>query len=228
MAGSIVNAASVASATTSLVCNKPTGTAQSDVLVAAVATDFATYAAMTAPGGWTLRAGHDQGANSIHLKVFTLTAGAAEGSTYTFVQGASSDGVCTIVAVRGVEEAGLIAPTPTYTSTTGSTRTAPTVSGANSGAVLLAGAMTDGSGGLTTWTPPSGMTEQGDVQSATFTTQSVATLLDPGSPTGTKDFVCTGTPVAPGGVQWSLVLLATPNPRSPVLRPGWATMRGTW
>lgn len=224
MAGSVVNAASVASATTALSCAMPTGTVQGDVMVAAVSSDWGTYAAVTAPGGWTLRTGQDGGTDNIHCKVFTKTAGASEAGPYAFAQAASSDGVAAIVTLRGVDEStavGLYGST--LTVTTSSTRTAPTLTGATAGAVLVCGAMTDGSAGATTWTPPSGMTEQVDVQSATFTTESFATLLSPGSPTGTKDFVCTGTPTAAGGIQWSAVFNASgaaDAPPWPVRPPG--------
>jgi hypothetical protein len=230
MAGSIVAASSVAAGATPLSCAMPTGTGQFDVMVAAHATDWDTYAAMTAPAGWSLLGGYDVGSNSVHLKVWTKTAGVSEAGPYSFAQGSSSDGAVSIVSVRGVVEANALFAA-TYTSTTGSTRTAPSVTGANSGAVLLSGAMTDGSAAATTWTPPAGMTKQVDVQSVTFTTQGVASLLDPGTPTGTKDFVCTGTPVAPGGIQWSVVLLAPASaglPRPPVVAPSAAVMRSVW
>lgn len=208
MAGSVVNAASVSNgAGTALSCAMPTGTVQDDVMVASVSSDFGTYAGITAPAGWTLRTGQDGGTDNIHYKVFTKTAGASEAGPYGFAQSASSDGVVSIVTLRGVTEStagGLYSSS--LDRTTSTTRTAPTITGATAGAVLVCGAMCDGGGGTgRTWTPPSGMTEQGDVQSGLWTTQGVATLIDPGDPTGTKDFTANIAPPATGGIQWSAV-----------------------
>jgi hypothetical protein len=214
VAGSVVNAASVSNgSTTTISCAMPTGTVQNDVMVAAVSTDWDTYANMTAPAGWALRTGFDNGLNSVHCKVFTKTAGAGEAGPYGFGQGTGSDGVASIVTLRGVDEstsAGLYAVT--YTGTTSTTRIAPTVTGATTGSVLVCGAMIDGpspSGNTITWTAPAGMTERADVQSNAFTSQSVATLLDPGDPTGTNSFTSSVAAATNGGIQWSAVFNAT-------------------
>jgi hypothetical protein len=205
--GSVVGAASVASSTITLSCAMPTGTVQNDVMVAAVSTDWDTYADITAPTGWTVLTGQDNGANTVNVKVFTKTAGASEAGPYLFHQGASSDGVCSIVTLRNVTEAGAIA-SATFTGTTSTTRTAPSITGATAGSVLVCGAMCDGPGtSAITWTPPSGMTEQADISSGSFTSHTVATLLNPGSPTGTKAFTASASIPSVGGNQWSAVFL---------------------
>lgn len=209
MAGSVVNAASVASATTALSCAMPTGTIQNDVMLGAVTADWGTYANIAAPAGWTLLTGQNNGTNTINTKLFTKTAGASEAGPYAFVQGASSDGVVAIVSLRGVDEAGAIASI-VHVATTSTTRTAPSVAGATSGSVLVCGANCDGiTGGTVTWTPPSGMTEQFEVESGQFTAMSMATLLNPSDPSGTKDFTTSAAITTAGGDQWSVVFLAS-------------------
>jgi len=222
VAGFVINAASIAGATTTLSCAMPTGTTQGDIMIASVCSDWSSYANTTAPGGWTLRTGYDNGNNNIHCKVFTKTAGAGEAGPYAFGQGASSDGVAAVVTLRGVFESTAAGNyNVTYTATTGTTRTAPTLTGAAGGAVLVCGAMCDGgASGAVTWTPPSGMAEQVDAASGAFTSQGIATLLSPGSPTGTKDFTVSGTTQSTGGIQWSAVFQPIPGAaaQSPVSR----------
>lgn len=208
MAGSFVAAASVQGAGT-MTCANPTGTVLGDVMTAFVSTDYGTYAAMTAPTGWTLRGGYDAGSNAIHVKVFTKTAGASEATSYAFPQGTSSDGTVNIVTARGCTETGLIISVVFDTSTSTS-RAAPSLTGAVAGAVLLCGAMLLNAGAsppTRTFTPPSGMTECADIQAGNYTASTVAYLLGPSSPTGTKTFTCSGVAnVDVGGIQSSIVL----------------------
>lgn len=202
MAVSIVNAASTAGASSPLSCAKPTNTADGDVMVAFQSNDFGTYAATTPPAGWTLLTGYDRGSNGFHVKIWTKVA-AGEGGTYSFAQSASTDGCVTIVTLRGADTntanwltaalSNITAPATTYD--------APTVSGAAAGSALLAFVMSENSNTATTftWTPPGGMTEQADVQSTTWTSQSVASLLSPSNPTGAKTFTHTGAAGTTGG-----------------------------
>jgi hypothetical protein len=210
--GTVVNSASVASATTTLTCNKPTSTAEDDVLLAVQSGDAAEHDEMRAPTGWQPLLEYDVGSGSLHFKAWTLTAGASEPASYDFTQGTGSNGTVTIVAMRGVVEAGVRREIVPDTGT-GATRTAPTVEGAVPGSILLCGATTD-PGAACTWTPPTGMTEQADLQAGTTnTTHSVASLLNPTDPTGTKDFTLSSTTTAPGGIQWSAVFPMPPDPQ---------------
>jgi hypothetical protein len=200
--GTVVDTQSVVSTTTSLVCNKPTGLAQYDVMLAVQSGDFAAHDEMKPPAGWQPLFEYDVGQDNLHVKGWTLTTGASEPSTYTFTQGASSAGVVSITAMRGVVEAGARWDL-SYVATTSATRTCPTVEIAAPGSILLCGAVAD-PGAARTWTPPTGMTELVDVQSTTNTTHTVASKLDPGQPTGTKDFTASGLLAAAGGIQWSV------------------------
>lgn len=209
--GTIVNSASVSGTGTTLTCNKPTSTAEGDVMLAVQSGDFNDFDLMTSPNDWQPLFEYDVGLDNLHTKGWTLTAGASEPASYNFTQGTGSAGTVTIVAMRGVVEGGVRREIVADTGTT-ATRTCPTVEGAVDGSILLCGAMTD-PGAARTWTPPSGMTEQADVQSGTATTHSVASLLDPPDPTGAKSFTLSGTTVAPGGIQWSAVFPMPPDPQ---------------
>jgi hypothetical protein len=173
--------------------------------------DFNDHDLMTSPNEWQPLFEYDVGFDSLHVKGWTLTAGASEPASYNFAQGTGSAGVVTIVAMRGVVEGGVRHELVPDTGTT-ATRPSPTVEGAVPGSILLCGATTD-PGAARTWTPPSGMTEQADVQSGTATTHSVASLLNPTDPTGAKNFTLSGTTVAPGGIQWSAVFPMPPDPQ---------------
>jgi hypothetical protein len=209
--GTIVNSASVTGTANTVTCSKPSGVAAGDVMLAVQAGDFNDHDLMTSPNAWQPLFEHDAGFDSLHVKGWTLTAGDSEPASYDFTQGTGSAGVITIVAMRGVVEAG-VRYEITPDASTGATRTCPTVEGAVPGSILLCGAMAD-PGAARSWTPPTGMTEQSDAQSSTGTTQSVASLLDPGDPTGTKSFTLSGTTTAPGGIQWSAVFPMPPDPQ---------------
>lgn len=211
MAGSVVAAASIAGDTTPLVCTKPTGTADGDLLLAWQMNDYSTYASLTAPAGWTQLTGLDRGTNVMHLKVWYRVA-ASEGANYSWAMGSGVDGCVTIVALRGVNtsSASWLWATPVW-SANGASRTAPSVSGATAGSVLICSTLADMNNTAATWTPPTGMTEQADVQSTTWATQSVASLLAPSDPSGTKVFTCSSSVMfgSNGGIEWSIVVPAT-------------------
>lgn len=208
-AGSIVNAASVSAQAAPLVCAKPSGTADGDVLVSFQSNDWGTYAEMTEPGGWSLLTGLDRGSDNQHVKVWVKVA-SSEGADYSFGQG-SADGCVTIVALRGVDTntANWVYAAPAWAAQSAS-RVAPSVSGAADGAILLCHSMVemeDQSGAA--FAPPSGMTEQGDIQSTTWNAHSVASLLSPSNPSGTKTFTVSPSPGSTiGGIEFSVVIPA--------------------
>jgi hypothetical protein len=88
-------------------------------------------------------------------------------------------------AMRGVVEAGSGGPSPTTPPPRPPAPAPP--SRAAPGSILLCGAMTD-PGAARTWTPPTGMTEQADVQSAPPPPTRWRRCSTPSEPTGTKDF----------------------------------------
>jgi len=68
--------------TADLVINKPTGTAEGDLLVVTIIQDTSDTTTVTLPDGWTLI--HDIASSSSRTTVAYKTAGASEGASYTF------------------------------------------------------------------------------------------------------------------------------------------------
>jgi hypothetical protein len=215
MGGSVVAAANQKGATTTLVCNKPTGTASADVMLAWHGNDAGTYAAMTAPAGWTLLTGLDMGTDLLHQKIWYRQAGGSEGTTYTFNQGSGDDGVVIVVTCRGVDAtaAHWLWATPVW-SANSTSRVAASVAAAQPGGILLCSSMVDANNVAASYTPPTGMTEQGDAQSNTWTTESVATLLNPPNPSGTKTFTVSTSNLftGHGGIEFSIILPPATGP----------------
>lgn len=206
--GSFVAAASASGDTSTLTVTKPTGTADSDKMVAYQCSDWGTHAGLTAPAGWALLTELDRGSNNLHLKIWTKTA-SSEGANYAFPQGSGVDGCCSIITLRDVDNntANWLYATPAWAANS-SSRVAPSVAGAAAGAVLLCSALVDMNNTAVTWTPPSGMTERVDVQSNLWISQSIANLLDPADPTGTKTFTTSSSTFigSVGGIESSIVI----------------------
>lgn len=201
MPGSIVAASQIAGATTSLVCNKPTGTASGDVMVAFAAADWGDPAAMTATG-WSPVDSQLQGTNALNVKVWSKVAGGAEPSTYTFGGDAASDNAVGIITTRGTTASFLTAKT--FTPSSSLSRVAPTILGVPTPSILLCFVMVDGSAGLT-FLPPAGMAEQVDVQSTDWTAISVASLLAVSGDTGTQTFTASNSN-SPAGIEMSVAI----------------------
>lgn len=213
MAGSVVAAASQSGDTSSLTVSKPTGTADGDLMFGFQCSDYGTYANLTAPAGWSLLTGLDRGSNLLHFKVWSKVA-SSEGASYVFPQGSSVDGVIILATLRGVDTtaANWLYATPAWAANSTS-RVAASVSGAASGAVLLCSSMVDMNDTVASFTPPSGMTEQADKQSNHWALETVATLLSPSNPTGTKTFTCSSSSFysTNGGIEFSIVIPQTPT-----------------
>jgi hypothetical protein len=151
----------IATSTDSATCNKPTGTASGDLLVALmVLFDDAT---VTPPSGWTEHYTVNDSSYSgavITLKVFSKVAGGSEGASYTWTGYAGAYVAVAIAAYSG-------ATTPAYDES----NFAESV--ANSTTLVAGTITTDLDGGLIlyfmgaadgsfTWTSPGGVTERVD------------------------------------------------------------------
>jgi subtilisin-like proprotein convertase family protein len=155
--------ATTASGVLTLTINKPAGTVQNDVMIAAIGVQPRT-ATITAPAGWTLlRRSQQNAGTSNELATYYKVAGASEGASYSFTLSTSTGAAGGIVSFSGVDiddpidiENGQVtasslnhaAPTVTTTSTSDMVVTAHTIASS------------------VTWTPPAGMTEAVDVASA--------------------------------------------------------------
>ena len=105
----------------SVVINKPPGTAAGDLLIAAVATDGNRAATLTAPTGWTAVDVSQQG-GAVTFGVWWKQAGASESGTYTFswIGGAKAYGM--VMRFTGHDPASPI----NVSATNGATSSAPT------------------------------------------------------------------------------------------------------
>lgn len=206
MAISVVASNSAVGGAGTITVTKPTGTADADIMVAVSSCDnVGTYAGLTAPAGWTLRGGLDSGASKSPVKVWTKTA-ASEGANYAFGCTNGEDGVTIITTLRGVTTTVTDwLYSFTFDATTGTTRTAPSISGV--GEMLLSYAMISQNGASSTVTVPSGMTLC-DSDGTGFVAAGLAYLLSPSNPTGTKSWTF-GHAADFGGVTAS-ILLAQP------------------
>lgn len=206
--GIVVGSASVGGDITPLVCNKPGGTADKDMMFSWQLSDFGNYSSLTAPAGWTFLTGLDMGSSEMHLKIWYKLA-SSEGASYSWPMGSGVDGCVSIVTTRGINlnPATWLWATPVWAANS-QTRVAPSVSGARPNALLLSSCSADANDVACTWTPPSGMTERADIQSNGWATQSVASLANPSDPSGTKTFTASVNNFFPGngGIEWSIVL----------------------
>lgn len=176
---------------------KPAGTVSGDVLYAHQFADSSTDGQMTATG-WT-QVGATASNAGVLMKLWRKVAGGSEPSTYTFNCGSGAD---TLVIIRCVMGADTTTPEDGASATaTGSSasQSAPAVSPSQADSLLLcAVASSRASGGISSYTPPSGMTEEGDVQCSVpfggFLFGSGASLqLSASGSTGTKTFLASSS-----------------------------------
>lgn len=207
MAVSVVADTQAGATSNSVSCGKPTGTVSGDVMVAVHTCDWGTYSALTAPAGWSLAVGRDGGTNGVHLKVWIKTAGGSEPSSYAFAQTGVPDSCVSIITTRGTSATSPVTVAPTAQAGGSTARTAPSLTGVPDGALLLCAAMLEANNAALTWTPPSGMTEQTDIQSSTWNGHGTASLVSPPATTGVRTFTSsTSGSGERGGVGASLAL----------------------
>ena len=168
--------------------NVPGGTVNTDLLIGVVASDFGTAAGNALGTGWTplTTSSYDGGTNGFHTQLWGRAA-SSEPASYTVSQD-SSDSVAGIIRVTGWDSAtGLSGIVQVAPNSADGGKTAPSILDGGAGTLLLTvHAGESSAGGARTWTPPSGMLEQIDRQSTTWTAVEVCSLLAPSNPTGTK------------------------------------------
>ncbi|MDQ0755116.1 PKD domain-containing protein [Arthrobacter sp. B3I4] len=164
--GITVGAATTASATTAsstVTLNKPAGAAAGDVLVASITADLAPTA--TAPAGWTAIV-NGLGINSSSssgAKVFSYyhVVGTSDPGSYSWTLSTAVKWGAGVTAYRGVNNTTPLdssVATAVNTSYSATSITAPSITTASNGAMLIGGVGFDsGSPGAT---PPSGWTER--------------------------------------------------------------------
>jgi len=177
------SSAGVPTGATSLTIDKPTGTAEGDLLVAVIS----CVETPQAESGWTM----DLSVSGDLAAVYYKLAGGSEPSTYTFDFGASSL-VCAggIIRISGAHQTTPVAAIPTSVYT-GDGHPDPPSSGTVSSDDYLAVALFGNIGPALSSTPPSGYDERVDhAEDATITeaavgiatkTLSAATTENPGA-----------------------------------------------
>lgn len=123
--------------TTAATCNKPTGVASGDVLVAAVFIyENPTAGVTTPPSGWTLISAANAAVGNVYQRIYLKVAGGSEPSSYTWT--INNDDVCAIGigAWTGVDGTTPQDATATANSGTGANRAATGLTTATDGAVI--------------------------------------------------------------------------------------------
>lgn len=211
----VVASASGANATASL----GSSTAVGDLLIVWHGSDFDTAANMPTPtfsqtvSSLTLQTTGDQGANTNHLKVWTagVTVGGAQ-TTTTGPTGSGEEIYNVTYAIDGstVNLADFVDGTPAGGSgATGTTSfVAPSVTGVTTSDALLLCGVAQGFTGPSTYTPPTGMTEDTDfINGAGFQSGSTAEqVLTSSGATGTRTFTFGGGTSNGGYASASIVI----------------------
>jgi len=156
--------------TASTTLNKPSGLHTNDVMLAGFAVRGGSGTAITAPDAtWNTVTRIDNG-TTISIVTFwhAVTNVASEPASYTFTFGGNVKGGAGLVAYSGVDNAAPIDQQAEQTTPSGTSHTALSVTtgAANTMLVTLHGVAAT-SGGISGWTPPSGMSERVDSGSNT-------------------------------------------------------------
>lgn len=181
---------------TSFNCNRPSGVAAGDVLIAFHTADYGVLSDLGTPTGgvtWQSLTARASGGTLINTKIWWKVAGGSEPGTYGFSQHEFASGVVAIAAVRGAR----LGATPVIAesgSNTAST-TVPTPAGAPAGAddLELRWAVGDPQGNLVSWTPPAGYGEQADLQAENTTGCLATKLLTSAGSTGVLNFTASAS-----------------------------------
>ncbi len=156
------SASSAGAASGTLTINKPTGTAQNDVMIAAIAVRPNT-ATITATG-WTLvRRTDNSTGNANSLAIYYKVAGASEPTSYAFTFSTSAGAAGGIASFVGVDTTAPIDIDAGQNMASGLSFAAPSVTTRYVNDMIVT---THAFSSAATFTPPSGMTEAFDVASA--------------------------------------------------------------
>lgn len=199
MAAPVVAAVSSADGTSNYTVARPAGTADGDLLIGIVASDWNTLANNNITTGiWTdlTTSDYDGGSNQMHVALKAKIA-ASEPATYTVSIGGGADSAAAILRVTGHDGTPVIVQVaPTVVSAGSGAINAPSLVPSGADDLLICIGVVDGAngGGTLTWTVTgAGLTEQVDRQSNTWTSLVVGSLASPSSPSGTKTLVTSPT-----------------------------------
>ncbi len=209
------SASNAGTGTTTLVINRPTGTASGHVLVAGITVAGGTGVTVTPPAGWTLVRRTDNSTN-VSLVTYVKVAGASETASYTWIFSPSVRAAGGILRYTGVNTTSPVDVSAGQSSTDTISPfrvTAPTMS-TTSDAEALVGFYAVGTG--TTYSANSLFTEQLDVRNSNALGPSVQGAVGTQATTG-----ATGTSYATSGSGGQMVA------QHIALRPTGAAVYGT-
>lgn len=223
-AGNVTTA--VASSGTSIVVNKPSNTADGDLLVALLYhREDAGYS--TVPSGWTLVPSQPTitaGSGSLRFYTKPIPSAASESPTSYTWSGATPTGrqSAVIVRVTGANASPIDGVSATSATVVTNTITAPAATAGHPAGLVLAGMSGNTTGGDQTFmTAPSGMTTAAQAVTNTGATNSQAQIatvaqVSAGS-TGTKQWTTTAGASLGSGIGFLLVL--RPTSSAPIATP---------
>ena len=157
---------------TSITLAKPSGTASSDVLVAAL--DNAGTTTVTAPSGWTLVRSTSSG-SSLTQATYVHVAGTSEPSSYQWRFSSQRTASAVMAAYIGVNTTTPVDVSSGGSSSNSSSDVAPSVTTTVAGDLLIG---VFGEAANATVTPPAGMLEQLEQAAGTSTTRVLSELSD--------------------------------------------------
>ena len=146
----------------SLTINKPTGTVNGDVMIAAIGIRPNT-ASITAPSGWTLIKRTDQsGGTASSQALYWKAAGSSEPSNYTWTFSSSTGSAGGIATFYNVNTANPVNVSGGQATGSALAHSTPSVTTTATNTMVIA---VQSFASCATWTPPAGMTEIVDVSS---------------------------------------------------------------
>jgi len=169
---------------------------------------FADLGVGTLTSGWTQLQAITT--TDMRSRVAMKVAGGSEGASYTMAQTSGSDGGAIILALTDIL-AGQTPVSGTSTAGSGSSVTTPSVIplGADDFEIRFAVGL-----GVTSFTPPAGLTPQANVASGVAIAGSCATRgLTSSAATGTENFTAGDTPIERHGYTITVQGLSTPSLR---------------
>ncbi len=164
--------ASVKNATT-LTIARPTSAQSGDLLLASI--DVANAPAVAAPAGWTLVLSTGTAANGIAKNTYWHTLGSGEAASYSWTFTSAQNAAGVMAAYSGVDATAPIDASSGQTSASGTAVAAPSVQVTSAGSRLVS---LVGVAGNVTVSPPTGMTERGEVAGGAGATKTVSEASD--------------------------------------------------
>lgn len=168
-----------------------------DLLVMNFLADWGTIDEMIVPTGFKVQYRLDRGQDKNHMVVATKVATGSEPASYSYSANTAADTRVDLLSIKDVDTTAPIVSAGVTTSTSVNYLTAPSLTPLGFSDLLLSSAnfVHYPDPGVITWTPPFGMTEKSDIQTAHLTLTTAVEPLTASGPTGARTFV--GAPQTP-------------------------------